>query len=234
MSTSGEDPKKLINEYVRDNKYLLVKQFLAENPRLALAKDDDERTPLHWACSINNTEMVQLLIDNIKNVDIDEITDESGWTPVHIASSLGNEDIIDSLMKLNPTPDIDLATTSGTTALHLAISKNHYDLVKKLITVYKASCRTKDKKGFTGLHRAASIGSQPIIKLIVEHGKVNINAKDMDGWTSLHHALAEGHGDAAVLLVGLGADPSITNGNDETPAQVAVDEKVRKYFETHI
>lgn len=228
-----EEDKFIVHESVRANKALLVQQLVNENPKLLFRKDDDERTPLHWACTMNNTEMVKILLqprNGITEIDIDEMVDASGWTPVHIASSLGNLQILEELMKLQPTPDINLATNQGTTSLHLAVSKNHYQLVEKLVIEYKCSCRSKDKNGFTGIHRAASIGSQPILRLLAEHGKINMNAKDNNGWTGLHHALAEGHGDAAVLLVKLGSDPTIQNNESKTPVQVAVDEKVGHYF----
>lgn len=232
-----KNDKYIIHESIRSNKALLVQQLINENPNLLFRKDEDERTPLHWACTMNNDEIIKILLrprNGIDEIDIDEMVDSSGWTPIHIVAALGNVLILDQLMKLEPTPDINLATNQGTTALHLAISKNHYVMVEKLVVEYKCSCRVKDKNGYTGLHRAASIGSQPIVKMLVEHGKININAKDTNGWTSLHHALAEGHGDVALLLVKLGADPAIQNNDSETPTQVAVDEKVRHYFVSNV
>lgn len=236
MTDKNED-KYVIHESIRAGKALLVQQLINENPKLLFRKDEDDRTPLHWACTMDNNEIIKILLqprNGIDEIDIDEMVDASGWTPIHIVSALGNVQILEQLMKLEPTPDINLATNQGTTALHLAISKNHLALVEKLVVEYKCSCRVKDKNGFTGLHRAASIGSQPIVKLLIEHGKVNINAKDNNGWTSLHHALAEGQGDVALLLAKLGADPSIQNNDSQTPQQVSVDEKVKRYFESNI
>ena len=86
----------------------------------------------HWACSGNNLEMVEILVREragVKPYDMDELEDASGWTPIHIAASVGNPQILDLLMKASAeTPDIDLVTGQGTTALYLAISKNHYDV----------------------------------------------------------------------------------------------------------
>jgi len=40
------------------------------DPKLAKLKDDDGRLPIHWACSANQKEIVQLLIQN-KFFDVD-------------------------------------------------------------------------------------------------------------------------------------------------------------------
>lgn len=217
-----------LHQAARDDKPLTVEGLLAERPVLAIQKDDDSRTPLHWACTMNNERIIDILLPYIK-IDIDELVDESGWSPLHIAAAVGNQNIVDKLMALKPTPDIDLATSNGTTALHLATSKNHYDLVKKLISQYKCSVRVKDKKGITALHRAAAIGSQPLVKLLVE-AKASVNAKDKDGWTPLHHALAEGHGDIGSLLVQLGADAEAETNQGEKAEDVACNESVKKFY----
>ena len=229
------EEKFAIHQAARDKKALLVQHLISEDPSLFSLKDDDERTPLHWACSADDIEIVKILLKiGGKGVDLDDLVDSSGWTPFHIACALGSVPILQELMNHEPQPDVNLLTNQGTTGLHLAVSKNHYELVEKLVVEYKCKCQVKDKKGYTGLHRAASIGSQPIIRLLVKHGKVNLNAQDKDGWSAMHHALAEGHGDTAALLINLGADVNIQNNNGEVPLQVAVDEKVRHYFQSHI
>ncbi|KAG5419269.1 NAS6 [Candida metapsilosis] len=236
MSSPDKFP---IQSAIKDNNINLAKQLISENPRSVTAKDEDERTPLHWAVSIDNANLVQFIIDHLpKGTDIDDFVDASGWTPLHINASIGNVEILNLLMHMDPPPDVNLTTNQGTTALHLSISKNHARYVAVLIDEFAASCRVKDKMGYTPLHRAASIGSIGMIAQLLNNsakGGVNVNAKDRDGWTSLHHALAEGHADAAIYLVDEGgADLSVENDEGKTPVEVAVDEKVAKYFKEHV
>ena len=74
-----------------------AKSFLKANPRLATQKDDDERVPLHWACSYNHWSIVELLVAR-KDFDAD-VQDGSGWTPLMIASSLPEGDeLVDLLL----------------------------------------------------------------------------------------------------------------------------------------
>ena len=228
-STATTMDKATVHQAIRDDKFLLAKELIREHPKLVNEQDEDGRLPLHWAVSGGDVYMVAFLAANMTQAEIDDMVDNSGWTPVHIAAAIGRSDILDVLLTHDPVPDIDLATGSGTTALHLAVSKNHYDVVKQLIQKYHCSTRTKDKLGRTAMHRAAAIGSQPIVRTLVD-ARANINAKDSDGWTPMHHALAEGHGDVAKLLRECGGDPEIRNNDGQLPVQVAVDDNVRKYF----
>lgn len=218
-----------VQEAARDNKPLIVQGLLAENGKLAVSKDSDGRTPLHWACAMGHEKIVDLILPYMKNVDLDDLVDDGGWTPIHILCGVGNDAVLDKLMAHEPQPDINLATSTGVTGLHIAVSKNHYELVKKLLESYKALARVRDSRGQTPLHRAAAVGSGVEVKLLVE-AKANLNATEKDGWTPLHHAMAEGHGDVAVLLVELGADKDAETGSGEKPVDVA-SEGVRRYFE---
>ncbi|KAH7627554.1 ankyrin repeat-containing domain protein, partial [Sordaria sp. MPI-SDFR-AT-0083] len=177
-------------------------------PKLALRKDDDGRLPIHWACSYNRKEVVELLV-NQKGFDPD-VEDEMGWTPFMIAASVKESDAIIDLL-LSRGADINQTNNQNQTALHFIASKNNIDLARKLLSpdlikpAKPASVRVKDKRGQYPLHRAAAIGSVPMINLLLEH-KSPLNATDSAGYTPLHHAVAEGHGDAAVALLKAGAE----------------------------
>lgn len=237
-----------LHEASREGKILIVKGLVSENPKSVLEKDLDERIALHWAVAYGQLEIASILLNPTKfqpaslskeqrvksfEIDIDEFTDESGWTPLHIAASIGNLEVLQLLLGHEPTPDANLQTNNGSTPVHLATSKKHFDIVKELVSK-GASVRTKDKKSQYPLHRAASVGSLPLVEYLVKEGKSPINAKDISGWTALHHALAEGFGDVAVLLVKLGADYNVEDSDGNTPLKVAVDDKVAQYFKAEL
>lgn len=222
-------------EAVKESKVLTARHLIANNAKCVLSKDLDNRTALHWAVSLSNSELVAMLLNpgNGVEVDIDELEDDAGWTPFHIAAAIGDLAILDLLLKHDPKPTVDQQTNNGSTAVHLATSKNHLEVVSLLIgEPNKASVRIKDKKQQLPIHRAASIGSIALINVLGP--KSPINARDSSGWTPLHHSLAEGFGDAAVLLVKLGADPEIRNSDNERPIDVAVDDKIAKYFASEV
>lgn len=125
--------------------------------------------------------------------------------------------------------DPKLASNSGATALHFAVSKGNLEVVKTLLSG-GASARFKDKRGQLPLHRAAAVGSVPIVKLLLgPEGKSPANASDMDGMTALHHAVSEGHGDVAVELMRQGAEVGRVDGEGRTALALAPDKKVRDF-----
>lgn len=248
-----------VHRAVMDGKLMTLTGILAEDPSQAFSKDQDERTPLHWACSFQRADMVKLLLNpfqvvnqavnlsgstgkpsgnsnNTKRIkiDIDELQDASGWTPLHIAAAVGNLDIVKLLVERDPAPDVNLQTSTGQTCLHYAVSKNHYDVACYLVRNCKASARIKDKKSQYPLHRAAAIGSIKLCQLLVKEAKAALNPKDIYSFTPLHHALAEGHGDVAIYLVKCGADYHVEDKDGNTPLDVAVDSKVQAYFKRQL
>lgn len=227
------DPKSMpLHDAAREGKTLLTRQLVNDNPKNALVKDDDGRTPLFWAVSSGHAETAAVILKAIKdnkavadNFDIDD-TDEGGWTLLHIVASTGNEEILALLLPFDP--DVSVTTNGGQTALHYAVSKGRIDIARKLVTELKASPRIKDKQGQTPLHRAAAIGSLPLAKLLIQ-ANAPLNTTDRTGWTALHHALAEGHGDVAVELIEAGADPEVKDSEGLTPIQVALDSKTANH-----
>lgn len=207
-----------------------VHQLLAESPSLVKSVDDDSRYPLHWAVSFQHVDIVDILLGYMKKVDLDSVLDESGWSPLHIAASVGNVEIMEKLLEHSIEPNVDLQTKNGITALHLACSKKHQDVVKLLLE-RGASVRVKDKNGQLPLHRAAAVGSMGIASMLCDKNSP-VNTKDRLGWSPLFHALAEGHGDVAVELVNKyhAVWEGETDNQEQTAEKVCVDDKVRKYF----
>ncbi|RAQ99714.1 ankyrin repeat domain containing protein [Stemphylium lycopersici] len=203
-----------------------VDSLLAANPKLASLRDPDDRLPIHWAVSYNHLPIVQSLVQ-IKSFDPD-VTDGSGWTPLMMACSRKDaEQIVDLL--LSKDADVNAKNSSGQTALHFCASKVNLDIARTLLSQKPpASARVKDKRGQLPLHRAAAVGSVPMMKALLD-AKSPLNATDMDGMTALHHAMSEGHGDAALLLLTLGAEFDKQDSDGHVPLDLAPDAKTRNY-----
>lgn len=60
------------------------------------AKDEDERTPLHWACATGRFDVVEFLLDEA-NVRVN-VQDDAGWTPLMSAASAGFAPIVGLLL----------------------------------------------------------------------------------------------------------------------------------------
>lgn len=227
-----------IHRAVMDGNLNIVKMLLAEDPKLAIFRDVDSRTPIHWACSFQHYEILEALLDpnhfskeGLKvEIDINDLQDNSQWTPLHIAASVGNLEILKLLMIHVPKPDVNLQTSTGQTCLHYAVVKNHFPIVEYLLKDCKASARIKDNKNQLPLHRAAAIGSAKMVDWLVQVGKSPLNTKDIYGYTPLHHALAEGHADVGIQLVKYGADWKTETLEGQTALDIASNEKVRSWF----
>ncbi|KIW86091.1 hypothetical protein Z517_01485 [Fonsecaea pedrosoi CBS 271.37] len=221
------DDKFAIHEAAREGKTQVVESLLNANPKLASLRDQDDRLPLHWAIAFAHLDIVKLLTAT-RSFDPDA-QDGSGWTPLAMAASLKDNSglpIIDLLLSKDADPKI--ATNTGVTPLHLAVSKNNLDVCKTLLK-HGASARVKDKRGQLPLHRAAAVGSVPVVKLLLEN-KSPINATDMDGLTPLHHAISEGHGDVAVELLKAGAETDKVDHEGRLAIDCAPDSKVRAHI----
>lgn len=204
-----------------------VDSLLAANPKLASLRDPDDRLPIHWAVSYNHLPIVQSLVQ-AKSFDADA-ADGSGWTPLMMACSRKDaEPIVDLL--LSKDADVNAKNNNGQTALHFCASKVNLDIARTLLAQKPpASARVKDRRGQLPLHRAAAVGSVPMMKALID-AKSPLNATDMDGMTALHHAISEGHGDAALLLLTLGAEFDKKDKDGHVPLDLAPDAKTRTFI----
>ncbi|KJE90696.1 hypothetical protein, variant [Capsaspora owczarzaki ATCC 30864] len=158
-------------------------EFIAavnNDTRVLTTKDEDDRQPLHWACSGSHPEIVEFILAQQPPVDVNA-ADDSGWTPLHIAASVGNEGIVRQLLvkHANPTNTTD----SKQTPLHYAASKNHLP-VSKLLLEHGADANARDNTGASPLHRAAIKGHTAMCKALIAGG-ASVNALDRTKSTAL-------------------------------------------------
>ncbi|KAI7856371.1 prosome, macropain 26S subunit, non-ATPase, 10, isoform CRA_c [Circinella umbellata] len=111
-----------------EGKLFIVQQLIDKDISCLNEKDEDDRTPLHWACSGGHGDIVDYLIS--KGALVNAI-DDSGWSPLMITASAGHIGPTESLIKQGA--DLSLQNESGQTALHYAASKNRIEIVKLLL-----------------------------------------------------------------------------------------------------
>jgi uncharacterized protein len=105
-----------------------------------------------------------------------------------------------------------------------------------------AGIHAVDKNGVTALHHAVRFRSPAAVKTLIERG-ANVNqACRRNGSTALHRAVTQtgapgtaGRQAAALeiirLLLGAGADPSITNKSGKKPADYVRDARIKSLFD---
>jgi len=100
------------------------------NPQDPIAKDDEKRTLLHWACDRGHLEIVEHLLKNKHPVNCQDV-DLS--TPLHYASSCGHADIVASLLGHGADPS--LRDSDDESAVDCSASTKISELIKSHATL---------------------------------------------------------------------------------------------------
>lgn len=197
-----EGKLELFKEKVDTNKF--------EN--LAIKKDQNGRSGLHWACVGSKLDIVNYLRED-HNVPLDE-PDVAGWTPLMIASSVGCLQIVKTLLAANCDPNHP--NENHQRPIHYAASKNHVEIAIALANA-GADPNVADKYLSTPLHRASSKGNIKIVDMLLSAYKAKVDPTDIEGNSPLHLACEEERVETVKLLLKHNANPYLKNKNEETP-----------------
>jgi glutaminase len=185
--------------------------------------DYDRRTPLHLAAAENQIELVQFLIDRMRDGDVSidlNVRDRWGGTPLDDALLHGHTAMVDLLRAAHACPGKnDLLASS---ACLLADATPQGDDLSNSEMIWAAStgdltCITRlvargvsfevgDYDFRTPLHLAAAEGHRDVVRYLLVHGATPSPA-DRWGNAPLDDAVREGHEEVASLLIEAGAEP---------------------------
>eukprot|EP00092_Neocalanus_flemingeri_P002507 GFUD01002683.1.p1 GENE.GFUD01002683.1~~GFUD01002683.1.p1 ORF type:complete len:256 (+),score=96.74 GFUD01002683.1:43-810(+) len=184
-------------------------------------------TALHHAADAGHPEIVQYLLG--EGADKDRITlDYSSYTALQLAVSKLHLDVVKVLLAAGADTELYTATGCCGTALHLAASMGDLAMCSTLISA-GSDVTALSEEGSTSLHYLAQSQSQEasqIVKLILDKkaADLDINAKDWEGYTPLHKAAECGDLPIVELLLGAGADVTITEDNYGKTAEKVAEE----------
>lgn len=162
---------------------------------------------LHYCCKKDLFQSVLWLISNGINIEFENSQKETAiFYAIHGKSSAILQTLIDN--KIN----IDHLNIHNRTALQDAVISANNRIVNYLIEVSKAlgNC---DIHGNNLIFDAVANGNIDIIKKVGALKEVNINQINNDGNTILHKEIVLKNNDLALLLMDLGADPTILDKN---------------------
>ena len=187
------------------------------NPNFILFKESWRRC-LHQVPVVKIKELVIAAHKFFKN---QSSFNENQWSPLHIAANNGNLEFYKYLSRkcgcINP------AGEDGITAIHMAASEGHLEIVTFIID----NLQDKNKNpgatnpdGLTPLHVAALKGQFEVCKFIMNL-LTNKNPRFTDGWTPLHCVAMGGNIKIYKLMMENLVDINPGNNHGITPLHTA-------------
>lgn len=137
--------------------------------------------------------------------------------------------------------DMDEALVNGMTPVHILVSRNRIgsscrgeeeeqELARLMDFFSVESMEALDRKGSSAIHTAVRNNHHEVLEAMIRKG-INVNITEdqpaVAGTTPLHTACAYGFPKIVQMLMDAGADDTMKNVEEETPAHVAVSEKIR-------
>ena len=232
IDAKGKDGQTALHCAARQNNVAIGRMLLAAGAERE-ARCQGGETPLAWAAYQGRAEFAKLLIEH--GADIEAPLPDRQTTPLWHAVSQGHIDTAKVLLAGGAKTDTNL---SGRTLVHVAMQRNHSDMVRVLlregvkvasirkaayfgdldtvrILVREGGANAKDDAGYTPLHCALCGGHEEIVRFLLSEG-ADVNAKTTDGLTPLCFARTA---DAAALLLAASANP---NGSPTTSGHTAL------------
>jgi len=184
-----------IHEAVRTGDLRKVRALVEKDAGLINVKDENGRTPLHWATRGTDNEVLTYLIE--KGADLNAL-DSNGTAPLHSLASRGNADGIRILLAKGA--DIEIKSSNKSTPLHFAVLGKRVEIIRLLVE-RKADLESRDEQGRTPLVVAAREMAGPdVVRALLDLG-ANIDSVDRFGDTALSLATWRGSADVVSLLL---------------------------------
>lgn len=176
-----------------------VEAMLDADPSLLNHNERNGPTPLGFAVTAGNHEMMRMLIS--RGADVNARSEYDGDAPLHDAVMWDDVEAIKIL--LNSSADIQARNTCDETPLHYAAWQDESNAATLLIS-NGADPNAGDHNLLTPLHEAVRYGRTKVSRVLLDAG-ADVNARTEDGVTPLHYAVGENL-EVVRLLVERGAD----------------------------
>lgn len=169
------------------------------------------RTALFEAVLSKKKDIVKLLLSpdfRVLGVDVN-ITNDKLWsrTALMVAAHTCQQEIVDELLKHDEI-SVNVQDSEGNTALSLASSKGHSEIVSALLRLKNIELNMKENGfGRTALSWAAEENHSKVVDLLLSQGyKVDPEVEDMRGGTAMLRAAEEGSLESLQKLMDFGVN----------------------------
>ena len=172
---------------------------------------------LHIGATVGSERVVDWVME--RGGDLLEVRNGWGQTPLWRACVTGHLGVAKKLVESGA--DVMVKDDNLESVLHAACQSGDVDVARYLLGLGVLDVEGRDEMGWTPLGSSCLLGHLDVVKLLVEEGEVDVNEYDEDGWTPLFWACREGKEDVVRYLLTAGADVGITDGDGDTPMDVA-------------
>lgn len=173
--------------------------------------DLEGRTAFMWAAGKGSDDVIKIMLDLKKDLDIN-MTDKYGGTALHAAALSGHVSTVRLLLEQGAM--VDPLDVMKHTPLFRACEMGHRDVI---LTLIKGGARVDlvDIDGHSALHWAALGGNAEVCEVLMENG-ISPNLQDHAGRTPLQCAAYAGYINCMALLIQHDADPNIQDKEGRT------------------
>lgn len=203
----------------------------ASNKATAVMPDVTKATAnqqLFTAIQQNNLKIVKALIEkNIDSISVNIYKDKSE-TETALTLSIGNPEIMSYLIKEGANVNATVEQSGWSepmriTPLIKSVYKKDFDSIKILVN-HGANVNYETAQGFRALDLAITNDSSPqIIMYLLKNGaKVNYKTTELGNYTPLIAATKNQNLPIVQLLLTLGANPTLTDANNQTALDYAI------------
>ncbi|XP_063150513.1 KN motif and ankyrin repeat domain-containing protein 2 [Candoia aspera] len=184
--------------------WLHLMAFQAVSPQLLEfiinMADANGNTALHYTVSHSNFPVVAKLLETgLCHVDQQN---KAGYTAIMLTALAASqtENDMETIVQLLKRGNVNAkASQAGQTALMLAVSHGHLEMVRALLAS-AADVNLQDNDGSTALMCACEHGHAEIVRLLLATPGCDVALSDNDGSTALSIALEAGQNDIAIML----------------------------------
>jgi len=231
-----------------------IKLLLEHNVNLGLV-DSHGNNPLHIACSVNNHEIIDLILNHIlseycnepnepnesqleqqPNIKKEPINNEmeiincfnnNHETPIFLALQNGDIKIVNRLLHLHNINISFEDKENENTLLHLACEKEIVSVAQNLLWL-SVDPNIQNKHGNTPLHIACQKSSLDLINVLLNFKNLDVNIKNNDLETPIHIACNNKSEDLCLFLLDRKAKLDIEDNSGHTAFFIACKQGLTK------
>ncbi len=175
------DPENAVEEALAIADTMIFK--LPQLKEKALGPKEKQITPLHALLKYNSKRATQERFCNL--LVPQKINEKSGgWATIHYLAFNNRADLLAILLE-QPGIDIDLQTHQNQSALHLACTQGHHEVVALLLSK-NADCYLGNQEAVLPIHKACLRASRSCIELLLKHDPKLASARTIRGRTPAH------------------------------------------------